>query len=138
MGTVLTIMVLASALITLLTGVSALRAGLKLHRTRIALQTHLISDVTRLAGRATELERSLAGLDARAQALPVRISELQQNLATLRILTHALGTSLRQAQRVLQGGIKSSLTRPHAGASETGATRDNRQPDHGGGEIPRP
>jgi hypothetical protein len=117
MGTVLIILVFASALISLFAGISALRAGFRLHRTRIGVQFRLFSEVEQLAGRATELEANVTALDARAQALPVRISELQQNLATLRILTGALGTSLRQAEKLLStSGIKSSLARPLAGA----------------------
>jgi hypothetical protein len=110
MGNFLTILVLASAFVAFATGISALRAGLRLRRTRLALRSHFYSEVAQLADRATELEESLAALDARAQLLPVRISELQQNLATLRVLTKALGVSLRQAQKALSStGIKSSL-----------------------------
>ncbi len=113
MGTFLIILVLASALVALVAAISALRAGLKLRRTRAALRSHLQSEVARLARRTTELEKNLAALDVRAQALPVRIFELQQNLATLRILANALGTSLRQAQKLLSStGLGSSLVRP--------------------------
>src|SRR4051794_2693351 len=121
MGTVLVIVVLVSALFALLAGISALRVGLKLHRTRAALQSHLFSEVAQLAGRATELEESLTALEARAQALPIRISELQQNLANFRVLTNALRTSLRQTQKVLSfSGLQSSLVKAfgnHHGAS---------------------
>jgi hypothetical protein len=110
MGTLLIMVVFASALIALVAAIFALRAGLKLRRTRAALRSHLYSEVDQLAHRATELEKNLAALDTRAQALPVRISELQQNLTTLRILADALGTSLRQAQKILSSsGLKSSL-----------------------------
>ncbi len=122
MVTLLTIPVLVSALVALVTGISALRAGLRLRRTRAALRSHLYSEIGRLTHRATELEESLAALDARAQALPVRISELQQNLAALRVLTNALGTPLRQAQRILSfAGPRSHLAR----AFGTGAGRSN-------------
>jgi chromosome segregation ATPase len=111
-----------SALVALVTGVSALRAGLRLRRTRAALRSHLYSEINRLTHRATELEESLSTLDARAQALPVRVSELQQNLAALRVLTNALGTSLPQAQKVLSfAGPRSHLAR----AFGTGAERSN-------------
>ncbi|MCA1730436.1 MAG: hypothetical protein LC751_13820 [Actinobacteria bacterium] len=133
MGTVLVIVVLASALFALVAGASALRAGLKLRRTRAALQSHLFSEVAQLAGRATELEESITALDARAQALPIRISELQQNLANLGVLTSALGTSLRQTQKVLSfGGNQSSLA--NAFGSHNGA---DRQTDHEQDELPR-
>ena len=109
MATFLTILVLVSALVALVTGVSAVRAGLRLRRTGQALRTHLYSEIDRLARRSTELEKSLAALTARAQALPVQVSELQQNLAALRVLTNALGTSLRRSRRALSSvGNKSS------------------------------
>ena len=112
METLLTILVLVSAFFALVMGISALRAGLRLRRTRAALSTHLYSEIDQLAHRATKLEESLAALDARAQALPVRVSELQQNLAALRVLTNALGTSLRQAQRIFSfAGPRSHLLR---------------------------
>jgi hypothetical protein len=127
MVTLLTIPVLVSALVALVTGISALRAGLRLHRTRTALRSHLYSEIDRLAHRATELEESLAALDARAQALPVRVSELQRNLAALRVLTNALGTSLRQAQKILSFlGPRSYLAR----VLETGAGRSDGQVRH--------
>jgi septal ring factor EnvC (AmiA/AmiB activator) len=127
MGTFLVILALVSGLLALVTGASALRAGLRLRHTRSALQSHLISELSQLAERTTELEKSLAALDARAQALPVRISELQQNLATLRVLTNALGTSLRQVQRLLSfSGVKSSL----AEAFGTNTKRSNTPNSH--------
>jgi uncharacterized phage infection (PIP) family protein YhgE len=116
MVTFLTILILASAFVAFVAfvaGISALRAGLRLYRTRLALQSHFYSEVAQLADRATELEESLTALNARAQALPVSISELQQNLATLSVLTNALGISLRQAQRALSSTrAKSFLARP--------------------------
>ena len=130
MGTFLTILVFASAFFAFLGGISALRAGLRLRRTYLALRSHFYSEVVRLAGRATELEESLTALDARARALPVHISELQQNLATLRVLTNALGVSLGQAQKVLSPtGIKSSLSGAFVARSRAGGER---------GETPRP
>jgi chromosome segregation ATPase len=116
MVTLLTIPVLVSALVALATGISALRAGLRLRRTRAALRSHLYSEIDRLAHRATELEESLAALDARAQTIPVRVSELQQNLAALRVLTSALGSSLRRSRRVLSSdGTRSSRDEGNGG-----------------------
>ncbi len=97
----LIILVFVSAFVALVTGISALRAGLRLRRTHAALRTNLYSEIDQLTRRSAELEENLAALDARAQDLPVRISELQQNLATLRVLTNALGASLHQSRRVL-------------------------------------
>ena len=132
---ILVIIVFASAFLALLAGISALRAGLRLRRTRAVLQSRLFSDVADLAGRATELEENLATLDARAQALPVRISELQQNLATLGILTNALGTSLRQAQNVLSAsGIRSTPS----GTFQNYAEEDSRTPEPGQDQSPQP
>jgi len=126
MGTFLIILVLASGLVAVVAGISALRAGLRLRRIHLALQSHFYSEIAQLAGRATELEESLATLDARAQALPVRVSELQQNLAALRVLTNALGISLRQAQKALSTtGIKSSLAKPLSGVFGTRTERSD-------------
>ncbi len=140
MGTLLIILVLASALVALVAAASALRAGLKLRRTRAALRAHLSSEVARLAQRTTELEENLAALDARAQTLPVQVSELQQNLATLRVLANALGTSLRQAQRLLSPtGLKSFLSRPLAEGFQAFRGRSVGQVAHvRKGEAPRP
>ena len=124
METFLTILALTSAVLAFVAGVAALRSGLRLRRTYLALRSHFYSEVVRLAGRTTELEKSLSALDARARALPVHISELQQNLATLRVLTNALGISLGQAQRALSStGIKSSLARPLSKIFEARAGR---------------
>jgi hypothetical protein len=139
METFLTILALASALLAFVAGVAALRAGLRLRRTYLALRSHFYLEVVRLAGRTTELEENLNALDACARALPVHISELQQNLATLRVLTNTLGVSLGQAQRALSStGIKSSLAKPF---SRTFAVRTGRAGDSGvdeRDEIARP
>ena len=132
---ILFIIVFVSAFLALLSGISALGAGLRLRRTRAVLQSRLFSDVADLAGRATELEENLATLDARAQALPVRISELQQNLATLGILTNALGTSLRQAQNILSAsGIRSSPS----GTFQPRAEEDSRISEPAQDQSPQP
>ena len=120
MATFLTIAIVVGALLALVTGVSALRAGLSLRRARAALEAEVGAEVVRLAGRASELEASITELSVRAEALPIRVSELQHNLATLSVLTGALGTSLRQAQKVLtSAGIKSAVARPVAGISKS-------------------
>jgi chromosome segregation ATPase len=101
MDTLLLVLILLGALLALVGAIVAIRAWLGFRRTRRALQNQLSEDVAHLAARTTEMEERLASLDARAQQLPVRISELQRNLTTLQILTGALSTSLRQAQRAL-------------------------------------
>jgi hypothetical protein len=139
METLLTIPAITSAFLAFVAGVSALRAGLRLRRTYLALRSHFYSEVVRLAGRTTELERSLTALDARARALPVRISDLQQNLATLRVLTNALGISLHQAQRALSStGIKSSLAKPFSRPFEARTGRAGVSGVDERDEMPRP
>jgi hypothetical protein len=139
METFLTILAITSAFLAFVAGVSALRAGLRLRRTYLGLRSHLYSEVVQLVGRATELEKSLTALDARARALPVHISELQQNLATLRVLTNALGSSLGQAQRALSSAeIKSSLARPLSRTFEARTRRVGASDVPERGEIPRP
>lgn len=101
MGIVFFIPIVSGALLALVAAIFALRAWLSFRRARLALQRQLSEDVARLAVRTGELEQSVAALDARTQQLPVRISRIQDNLATLRILTRALAGSLGQAQKVL-------------------------------------
>ncbi len=110
MGTVLVILILVGAALALMAAVAAIRAYLRFRRARAALQNHLAEEVVRLSQRTDELEKSLSALDARAQQLPVQISELQQSLATLQVLTGALATSLRQAQKVLSYSALKTLS----------------------------
>ncbi len=118
MATLLTIIIVVGAALALITALSALGAWLSLSRARVALEAEIGAKIVRLANRAAELEGSISALTARAEMLPVRIASLQQNLAILGILTGALGTSLRQAQRVLtSAGIKSVIARPIAQVS---------------------
>jgi septal ring factor EnvC (AmiA/AmiB activator) len=110
MGSVLVILILVGAALALMAAVAAIRAYLRFRRARAALQNHLTEEVVRLSQRTDELEKSLSALDARAQQLPVQISELQQSLATLQVLTGALATSLRQAQKVLSYSALKTLS----------------------------
>ena len=110
MGTVLVILMLAGAVLALVAAVGALRAYLRLRRARAAFSQHLTGEVDDLVRRSGELEKSLSELDARAQQLPIQISELQQSLATLRVLTEALAASLRQAQKVLSYSALKTLS----------------------------
>jgi chromosome segregation ATPase len=95
------ILIIVGAALALITGVVALRAYLRLRRARATFQNHLTEEVDRLARRTGELEKGLSDLDARAQQLPIRISELQQSLVTLQILAGALAATLRQVQKIL-------------------------------------
>jgi septal ring factor EnvC (AmiA/AmiB activator) len=110
MGSVLVILILVGAALALMAAVAAIRAYLRFRRARAALQNHLTEEVVRLSQRTDELEKSLSALDARAQQLPVQISELQQSLATLQVLTGALATSLRQTQKVLSYSALKTLS----------------------------
>jgi hypothetical protein len=110
MGSVFFILILVGAALALVTAAVALRAYLRLRRVRAALSGRLSGEVADLARRTGELERGLSDLDARAQQLPVRISKLQQSLATLRVLTGALAATLRQAQSVLSYSALKALS----------------------------
>ncbi len=110
MTTVFLILILAGALVSLVAGVRALRAYLGYRRARAAFQGAVAEEVARLAERTGELESGLLALDARAAQLPIQISELQQSLASLRVLTGALGASLRQVQKVLSYSALKTLS----------------------------
>jgi uncharacterized protein YjiS (DUF1127 family) len=110
MGIFLLVLVLVGATLALVTAVIALRAYLQLRRARAALNQRLNEEISDLARRTGEMERSLSDLDARALQLPIRISELQQSLSTLRVLTQALAATLRQARRVLSYSALKTLS----------------------------
>ena len=110
MGIFLLILILVGAALALVTAVIALRAYLQLRRARAALNQRLNEEISDLARRTGEMERSLSDLDARALQLPIRISELQQSLSTLRVLTQALAATLRQARRVLSYSALKTLS----------------------------
>jgi hypothetical protein len=113
MGTVWLILILVGAALAVLTAVRAIRAYLRYRRARAALQDHLTEEVDRLARRTGEMEKNLSALDARAQQLPLQISELQQSLSTLRVLTGALAASLNQVQKVLSFSALKALSSAH-------------------------
>jgi hypothetical protein len=101
MSTVLLILILLGAMLSVVTAFRALGTYLRFRRTRAAFQVEVTDELDRIAARTDELESSLSAIDARAAELPIQISELQQSLTTLQILTTALGSSLRQVQKVL-------------------------------------
>ncbi len=115
MTTILFILIAVGALISLFTAARALRAYLGYRRARAAFSSAVTDEVARLAERTGELEGSLSALDAHAARLPIQISELQQSLTTLRVLTGALGASLRQVQRVLSYSALKTLSATHLG-----------------------
>ena len=110
MGTILVILTLVGAALAIVAAVAAGLAYLRFRRARAALRNQLTEEVVRLSRRTGEVEKSLAALDARAQRLPVQISELQQSLATLQVLTGALAASLRQAQKILSYSALKTLS----------------------------
>ena len=112
---VLLILILLGALISSVTALRALGAYLRFRRTRAAFQDEVTDEVARLATRTDELESSLSALDARASELPIQISELQQSLTTLQVLTQALGTSLRQVQKILSYNALKTLSAARIG-----------------------
>jgi len=115
MVAVLLILILLGALISLVAAFRALTAYLRFRRARITFQGEVTDEVDRLAARTDELESSLSALDARAAELPIQISELQQSLSTLQVLTTALGSSLRQVQRVLSYNAIKTLSAARIG-----------------------
>ena len=119
---VLLILILLGALISLVAAFRALGAYLRYRRTSAAFQEEVAEEVVRLAARTDELEVSISALDARAAELPIQISELQQSLTTLQILTRALGTSLRQIQKILSYNALKTLSADRIGRILQGAS----------------
>ena len=109
------ILILLGALLSLFAAIRALRAYLRYRRARATFQIEVTEEVARLAARTDELEKNLSALDARAAERPVRISELQRNLDNLQVLTKALGTTLRQVQRVLSFNALKTLSADRIG-----------------------
>jgi hypothetical protein len=129
MYTVLLILILLGALISVVTAFRALGAYLRFRRTRAAFQGEVMDEVARLSARTDELEISLSALDARAAQLPVQISELQQSLTTLQVLTRALGASLRQVQKVLSYNALKTFSAARIGKIlQTASAPKDRQP----------
>ena len=136
MGTVLRMLILVGAALALEAGVRAIRAYLSYRRARTTLQGRVTEEVDRLARRTGELEKNLSALDARAQQLPLQISELQQSLSTLRILTGALAASLRQVQRVLSySSLKALGSARIADALRSRRPREQNRPTEAPGDA---
>jgi hypothetical protein len=115
MTAVFLVLIALGALISLVASVRALRAYFGYRRARAAFQGSVTDEVARLAERTGELESGLSALDARVAELPIQISELQQSLTRLRILTGALSASLRQVQRVLSYSAFKTLSAARLG-----------------------
>lgn len=128
MYTVLLILILLGALISVVAAFRALGAYLRFRRTRAAFQGEVTDEVARLSARTDELEISLSALEARAAELPIQISELQQSLTSLQVLTRALGTSLRQVQKVLSYNALKTLSAARIGKIlQTASAQKGRQ-----------
>ena len=128
MSIILLILIPIGALISLFTAIRALGAYLRFRRARAAFQSEVTDEVARLAERTNELESNLSSLDARAAELPIQISELQQSLTTLRVLTGALSASLRQVQKVLSYNALKTLSAARIGRMlQTASAPRNRQ-----------
>ena len=115
MTAVFLVLIALGALISLVAAVRAIRAYLGYRRARAAFQSDVTAEVAHLAERTGEIESCLSTLDARAAELPIQISELQQSLTRLRVLTGALGASLRQIQRILSYGALKTLSAARLG-----------------------
>ena len=128
MYTILLILILLGALISVVAAFRALGAYLRFRSTRAAFQGEVTDEVARLSARTDELEISLSALDARAAELPIQISELQQSLTTLQVLTRALGASLRQVQKVLSYNALKMLSAARIGKIlQTASVQKSRQ-----------
>jgi hypothetical protein len=128
MYTVLLILILLGALVSAVTAFRALGAYLRFRRTRAAFQEEVTDEIFRLSARTDELESSLSALDARATELPIQISELQQSLTTLQVLTRALGTALRQVQKVLSYSALKTLSADRIGRMiQIASSQNNRE-----------
>ena len=129
MTIVLLMLILIGALVSLFAAIRALGAYLRFRRARAAFQNDVTDEVARLAERTTELESNISALDARAAELPIQISELQQSLTTLRVLTEALAASLRQVQKVLSYSALKTLSAARIGKMiQSASAPRNRQP----------
>ncbi|CAN5136275.1 hypothetical protein BH18ACT10_BH18ACT10_17000 [soil metagenome] len=104
---------LIAAFLSMVAAIRAIRAWLRYRRARIELRDHLTDEVANLLSRTGEMEENLASLETRSQELPIQIAELQESLTTLRILTSALTSTLRQVSRVLSFDAIKTLSAVH-------------------------
>lgn len=111
MSPILVVILVLGTVLTLVTAVMAIRAGVSAFVAQARLRSQLASEVERLSQRAGELEERTARLERRTQELPVKIDRVQENLADLRLLTGNLYATLVQARRMLSySGLKTSGT----------------------------
>lgn len=111
MSPILLVILILGALLTLVTGVVALRAGVRAFVAQSDLRKRLDAEMESLSQRAEELEGKAARLQEQSRDMPVRVERIQENLAALRVLTHNLYVSINQARRALSySGLLSSST----------------------------
>lgn len=109
MSPILLVILILGALLTLATGVAALRAGVRAFVAQAELRNKLDAEAQILSQRAGDLEVKAARLQEQTEQMPVRFSHIQENLAALRVLTGNLRVSLSQASRALSySGLVSS------------------------------
>ena len=132
MSPVLATILIVGAVLTLVTAVVAIRAGLRAFVAQARLRRELASEVERLSRRAGELEIRTARLEKRTQELPVKVARVQENLADLRVLTGNLYVTLAQARRMLSySGVKASGTSWLSGAMRRARYRSYRSSTRG-------
>ena len=131
MSPILLVILILGALLTLVTGVAALRAGVRAFAAQSDLRKRLDAEMQSLSLRAGELEAKAARLQEQSQDMPVRVERIQENLAALRILTHNLYVSINQARRALSySGLISSST-SHLSRAARRYARSSRQASRG-------
>ncbi len=131
MSPILLVILILGALLTLVTGVAALRAGVRAFAAQSDLRKRLDAEMQSLSLRAGELEAKAARLQEQSQDMPVRVERIQENLAALRILTHNLYVSLNQTRRALSySGLISSST-SHLSRAARRYARSSRQASRG-------
>ena len=131
MSPILLVILILGALLTLVTGVAALRAGVRAFAAQSDLRKRLDAEMQSLSLRAGELEAKAARLQEQSQDMPVRVERIQENLAALRILTHNLYVSINQTRRALSySGLISSST-SHLSRAARRYARSSRQASRG-------
>jgi hypothetical protein len=111
MSPILVIILVIGTVLTLVTTVIAIRAGVGAFVAQVRLRRELASEVDRLGQRAGELESRASRLEESVQDLPVAVVRVQRNLAELRILSGNLYVTLTQLRRVFSySGLKTSGT----------------------------
>lgn len=111
MSPILATILILGAILSLVSAVMAIRAGVSAFVTQARLRRELTAEVESLSIRAGELAERSARLEAKTRDLPVSLGRMQEDLADLRVLSGNLYVTLSQARRMLSySGMKSSGT----------------------------